>query len=76
MRYITYVPGSHVVETGTFIGEAVYDGESDDRWVAPAEIKSGREVVQKLVYLFDAGITPDETGEHWSNSVTILDDTE
>lgn len=76
VAFITYVPGDHVVEAGTFVTEPTYDGETDDRWTATAEIKLGKNVVSKTIYLFDAGITPDDSGERWSDNVTIVDDSD
>ncbi len=76
VRFITYVPGGEVVQTGTFTSEATYDGETDDRWTANAKVRLGSGTVERTIYLFDAGITPDESGEGWSDKVTIVDDTE
>ena len=76
VNYVTYVPKGDVVERGTFTSFAEYDGESDERWRAQASVKTGQLVIEKTVLLFDAGITPSETGDRWSDRVTVIDDTE
>ncbi len=76
VNYVTFVPGgSQAVERGEFTSEPDYD-EHDSRWTASARIKLGQETVEKVVYLYDAGIAPDGDGESWAPTVTIEEDLE
>jgi hypothetical protein len=75
-RYVTYIPNQEVIERGIFTSAPEYEGETDRRWVAEAEVVSGKVVVAKTVLLFSAGVTPSEEGDRWSECVTIADDTD
>lgn len=56
---------------GIFISGPTYD-EGDPRWTADAQI-AGKEKPETL-WLFDLGITPNGSGERWSDLVTIVED--
>lgn len=80
--YITYVPANHdlatdhrieagtVVEEGVFMSEPEYDNE--DGYRASAR-KAGMSTLH-TIYLQDAGITPYQDGQRWSEAVTVEND--
>lgn len=80
--YTTYIPASHdlakdhqietgrVIEEGVFMSEPEYDNE--DGYRASAR-KSGRSTLH-TIYLQDAGITPYQDGQRWSEAVTVASD--
>lgn len=72
VHYTTFLPEREVVQRGVFLSESIYN-EQDPRWFAMARLAGKATVVE--VWLHDAGITPDGTGEVWAEAVTIPDDT-
>ncbi len=71
VHYVTYIPDEEVVQRGVLLESPTYD-EQDPRWRAAAQVAGT--IID--VWLYDAGITPDGTGETWTNTVTIVDDAE
>lgn len=73
VAYVTYLPQRGVVERGVFLASPDYD-EGDNRWSALAKVyKAAHELVERTVWLYDAGITPGADGESWAEAVTVAD---